>query len=48
MLELFKTDRKIESRFDDEELNFLYMNGVTGIESEENDKGEVERCAVEI
>jgi hypothetical protein len=42
VLNLFKTDRKIEFRFDDEELNFLYMNGVIDIESEENDSGEVE------
>ncbi len=42
VLDLFKTDRKIEFRFDDEDLNFLYMNGVIDIAGEENDKGELE------
>ncbi|MCP4218552.1 MAG: hypothetical protein GY765_28215 [bacterium] len=42
VLELFKTDRKIEFRFDNEDLNFLYMNGVIDIESIENEKGETE------
>ncbi len=32
VLELFRTDEKIEFRFDDKELNFLYMNGITDIE----------------
>ncbi|UCH92351.1 MAG: AAA-like domain-containing protein [Candidatus Aminicenantes bacterium] len=42
VLELFKTDKKIEFRFDDKNLNYLYMNGVIDIEREENEKGESE------
>ncbi|NIM16880.1 MAG: hypothetical protein GTO45_33265 [Candidatus Aminicenantes bacterium] len=42
VLELFKTDKKIEFRFDDEELNYLYMNGVIDIEREKNQKDELE------
>jgi hypothetical protein len=42
VLELFKTDNKIEFRFDDEELNYLYMNGVIDIEREKNRKDEPE------
>ncbi|MCP4347932.1 MAG: hypothetical protein GY795_20710 [Desulfobacterales bacterium] len=33
VLELFKTDKKTVFRYDDPFLNFLYMNGVTDIES---------------
>jgi len=40
VLELFKTDKKVEFRFDDKDLNFLYMNGVTDIERETDEKGE--------
>jgi len=32
VLELFQTDKKNIFRFDDEELNFLYMNGIIDIE----------------
>ncbi len=32
VLKLFKTDKKIEFRYDNAQLNFLYMNGVTDIE----------------
>lgn len=32
VLELFRTDEKIEFRFDDGALNFLYLNGVIDIE----------------
>ncbi|MCP5105187.1 MAG: hypothetical protein GY950_17490 [bacterium] len=28
VLELFKTDKKIEFKFDDEDINYLYMNGI--------------------
>jgi hypothetical protein len=42
VLDLFKTDRKIEFRFDDTGLNYLYMNGVIDIERVTNDKGELE------
>jgi hypothetical protein len=42
VLELFKTDEKIEFRFDDEELNYLYMNGVIDIERERSQKDEPE------
>jgi Holliday junction resolvase-like predicted endonuclease len=34
VLELFRTDEKMEFRFDDKELNFLYMNGITDIEED--------------
>jgi hypothetical protein len=34
VLELFKTDQKIEFSYDDKSMNFLYMNGVIGIEKE--------------
>ncbi|NIM16984.1 MAG: AAA family ATPase [Candidatus Aminicenantes bacterium] len=37
VLELFRTDEKIEFRFDDKELNFLYMNGITDIEESRED-----------
>lgn len=42
VLELFKTDQKIEFRFDDKELNFLYMNGVIDIDREVNERKELE------
>ncbi len=42
VLKLFKTDRKIEFRYDDEELNYLYMNGIIDIDRQTNDKGESE------
>lgn len=42
VLDLFKTDRKMEFRFDDEDLNFLYMNGVIDLDRERNEKGELE------
>jgi hypothetical protein len=42
VLQLFKTDKKIEFRFDDKKLNYLYMNGVIDIEREQNEKGELE------
>ena len=32
LLELFKTDEKISFKFDDQNFNFLYMNGVIDIE----------------
>ncbi len=41
VLELFKTDKKIEFRFDDEELNYLYMNGVIDIDREKDRMGEL-------
>jgi hypothetical protein len=41
-IELFKTDEKTEFRFDNEELNYLYMNGVIDYESVETDTGEME------
>ncbi|MCU0288049.1 MAG: AAA-like domain-containing protein [Acidobacteria bacterium] len=41
-IELFKTDAKIEFRFDNEELNYLYMNGVIDYEIVETDSGEAE------
>lgn len=34
VLELFKTDRKIEFNYDDKSLNYLYMNGVIDMEKE--------------
>jgi hypothetical protein len=34
VLELFKTDRKIEFNYDDKSLNYLYMNGVIDVEKE--------------
>lgn len=34
VLELFKTDQKMEFSYDDKSMNFLYMNGVIGIEKE--------------
>jgi hypothetical protein len=34
VLELFRTDEKMEFRFDDKELNFLYMNGIIDIEED--------------
>ena len=37
VLELFRTSRKSEFAFDDPHLNFLYMNGVIGIEDAESD-----------
>lgn len=42
VLDLFKTDRRMEFRFDDEDLNFLYMNGVIDLERDRNEKGELE------
>ncbi|MCP4149268.1 MAG: AAA family ATPase [bacterium] len=42
VLELFKTDRKLEFRFDDKELNYLYLNGVIDIQRKKNDKGELQ------
>ncbi|MCP5107214.1 MAG: ATP-binding protein [bacterium] len=36
-LELFQTDEKIEFRFDDKVLNFLYMNGVIDIDENRED-----------
>lgn len=42
VLELFKTDRKAEFRFDDQGLNYLYMNGIIDIERETGEKGEPE------
>ena len=41
-IELFQTDEKIEFSFDNEELNYLYMNGVIDYESVETDTGEME------
>lgn len=41
VLKLFNTDKKIEFRFDDEELNFLYMNGVIDIERELGERNEL-------
>jgi hypothetical protein len=32
VLELFRTDEKIEFKYDDKRLNFLYMNGVIDVE----------------
>ncbi|MCP4110692.1 MAG: hypothetical protein GY749_35070 [Desulfobacteraceae bacterium] len=37
VLQLFKTDRKIVFRYDDQRLNYLYMNGVIDIEETEDD-----------
>lgn len=37
VLELFRTDEKMEFRFDDKELNFLYMNGITDIQEDRED-----------
>lgn len=34
VLELFKTDRKIEFNYDDKSLNYLYMNGVIDMDKE--------------
>ncbi|NIM80923.1 MAG: hypothetical protein GTN53_21560 [Candidatus Aminicenantes bacterium] len=42
VLELFRTDSKIEFRFDRKQLNYLYMNGVIDIETIENDEVEPE------
>ncbi len=42
VLELFKTDRKIEFRFDDKELNYLYMNGIIDVERTKNQAGRLE------
>ncbi|MCU0286316.1 MAG: ATP-binding protein, partial [Acidobacteria bacterium] len=42
VIELFQTDEKIKFRFDNEELNYLYMNGVIEYESVETDMGETE------
>ncbi|MCU0285674.1 MAG: AAA-like domain-containing protein [Acidobacteria bacterium] len=41
-IELFQTDEKIKFRFDNEKLNYLYMNGVIDYESVENENGETE------
>jgi hypothetical protein len=41
-LELFKTDWKMEFRFDDESMNYLYMNGIADIEREIRPNGELE------
>jgi hypothetical protein len=38
VLDLFKTAGKTEFRFDDKELNYLYMNGVIDIEREKDEK----------
>ncbi|MCU0288896.1 MAG: hypothetical protein MUF15_21190, partial [Acidobacteria bacterium] len=40
-IELFQTDEKIKFRFDNENLNYLYMNGVIDYESVETDTGEI-------
>ena len=42
VLELFKTDGKIEFRFDRKKMNYLYMNGVIDIETIENENEEPE------
>ncbi|MCP4149362.1 MAG: hypothetical protein GY757_16565 [bacterium] len=42
VFELFKTDRKIEFRFDDKELNYLYMNGIVDAERVKNETNELE------
>ncbi len=36
VLELFRTDKKLPFRFDDPQINFLYMNGVVDQEEEQN------------
>ncbi len=36
VLELFKADDKTEFSFDDDKLNYLYMNGIIDIEEEQN------------
>ena len=41
-IELFQTDEKIEFSFDNEELNYLYMNGVIDFENVEDESGELE------
>jgi len=38
VLDMFKTDEKLEFKYDDKDHNYLYMNGVTDIE--ETDTGE--------
>jgi hypothetical protein len=40
VLDLFKTGKKIEFRFDDHGLNYLYMNGIIDIDRETDDRGE--------
>ena len=42
VLELFKTDKKMEFRFDDKELNYLYMNGIIEPERETNEKNQLD------
>jgi hypothetical protein len=42
VIQLFQTNEKIEFRFDNEKLNYLYMNGVIDYESVENENGEME------
>ncbi|MCP4156594.1 MAG: AAA family ATPase [bacterium] len=42
VLELFKTDRKMEFRFDDKALNYLFMNGIIDVQKERNSKDELE------
>lgn len=36
VLELFKTDEKVKFRYDDKQINYLYMNGVIAREKAEN------------
>lgn len=40
VLELFKTDREMEFSFDDESLNYLYMNGIIDLERKTGANGE--------
>ncbi len=41
VLELFRTDQKIEFRYDDQDMNYLYMNGVIEREKVDHIKGYV-------
>jgi hypothetical protein len=38
VLELFQTGRKVRFRYDDQQLNFLYMNGVIDVEVAEDNR----------
>jgi AAA-like domain len=42
VLELFKTGSKIQFRFDDRDLNYLYMNGIIDLDRTTDEKGEPE------